>query len=47
MSGSATLTIVTSINSMNVAVQTANRVHHFRSIRTNLLKLSPQNRQLD
>ena len=34
MSGNATLTIVTSIRSMNVATQTASRVHHLRSIRT-------------
>ena len=31
MSGSATLTIVMSISNMNTPVQTAIRVHHFRS----------------
>ena len=31
MSGSATFTTVMSSNSMNVAVQTAMRVHHLRS----------------
>ncbi len=29
MSGSATFTIVTSSSSINVAMQTATRVHHF------------------
>ena len=33
MSGRATLTIVMSIRSMNVAAQTASKVHHLRSIR--------------
>ena len=33
MSGSATFTIVMSSSSMNVARQTASRVHHLRSIR--------------
>ena len=32
MSGSATFTIVMSSSSMNVAEQTASRVHHLRSI---------------
>src|SRR5215218_6762551 len=46
MSGSATLTIVMSSRSMNVARQTASRLHHLRSIRPRLHRVRARARRL-
>ena len=46
MSGSATLTIVTSSSSMKVATQTATRVHHFRSTSGSLARVASSKRTI-